>query len=408
MKVVVRRVFIFSKWLIGSFLLLTLISLFPSPIYDFEEPKPFSGENWHNPYQNVTHNNWQSANFHAHSKAWGGLTNGVGNPEEVFNTYKNDLGYDWVGISNYQEIAHIDASHYIPVYEHVTSFTKNHHLIIGAKKEVWFDYPFLQFLDQKQDMLNRLKEEDNLLVLNHPKLRGAYSKNDMKYLRGYDLLEVLNHVGRSREHWDAALSAGFPIFLISSDDSHDHTDLSEVGQNVTMIHNPQQNKSTLLSALKNGEAYGVDVCIRSFDKKDRKDQIANVPKPKIIELNKDSLIYEFDIPFKEIRFIGQHGKMLSSISHRKKATYHLQDNDTYVRVWVKFEDPGYELYFNPVYRYDDRQYAQALPIVNNRKTRLFKGIIAYSILGILLFILLKRGSKPSKIGVIRQPQIAFK
>ncbi|MDR2410605.1 MAG: hypothetical protein LBE13_21180, partial [Bacteroidales bacterium] len=64
--------------LLSLVLLLTGFLIIPyllSPVYDFPQPKSFSGKAYYNPYLH-TDSSWKICNFHAHSRSWGGLTDG--------------------------------------------------------------------------------------------------------------------------------------------------------------------------------------------------------------------------------------------------------------------------------------------------------------------------------------------
>src|SRR5262245_61855581 len=70
-----------------------------SPVYRFPSAEPFRGGQLFNPYsRSVTP--WWKVNLHAHSRAWGGLTNGRSTAEETVSRYRA-MGYDVAAVSNY-------------------------------------------------------------------------------------------------------------------------------------------------------------------------------------------------------------------------------------------------------------------------------------------------------------------
>lgn len=94
------------KWLLrifGLILLIEFVIYSLAPIYDFQEPEPFSGELWYSPYHNIDTNNWHRTNFHFHTHRWGGITSGHGTEEECYEQYR-DLGYTMTALSHYQYI----------------------------------------------------------------------------------------------------------------------------------------------------------------------------------------------------------------------------------------------------------------------------------------------------------------
>src|SRR5215831_6327819 len=69
----------------------------------FTKLTSFSGNKWYNPYAGLSCGNWVKCNFHAHTKAWGGITNGNAIAKDVWRVY-NDMGYAVHCISDYQTI----------------------------------------------------------------------------------------------------------------------------------------------------------------------------------------------------------------------------------------------------------------------------------------------------------------
>jgi hypothetical protein len=196
------------------FFVLVFIGLFfpfymQTEIYDFFETEPFSGNTFYNPYQNWQNQGSQKANFHAHSKAWLGLTNGENTPKEIEKVYKAK-GYGIACLSNYQSISEQTASkgNIVPVYEHGFNLKKTHQLAIGAESVSYLEFPFFQNLSQKQMVINRIKEHSRFVALAHPTLRNGYSANDMAYLSNYDFIEVLSPYANSLALWDTALKHG--------------------------------------------------------------------------------------------------------------------------------------------------------------------------------------------------------
>ena len=57
--------------ILGFVAIVVAISLF-RPSYSFDEPKPFQGNYLHNPYKYMEPDNWIQANFHAHTRQFGG------------------------------------------------------------------------------------------------------------------------------------------------------------------------------------------------------------------------------------------------------------------------------------------------------------------------------------------------
>ena len=131
--------------------MIEMLIYFAAPVYDFQEPQPFSGELWFNPYHDIDTNHWRRANFHFHTRKWAGITSGTGTEQDCYEQYKR-LGYTIASLSHYQHISDIlkDSVCYVPVYEHGVNFWKKHQLLIGAKKVLWLDYTLGQNMNHRQ------------------------------------------------------------------------------------------------------------------------------------------------------------------------------------------------------------------------------------------------------------------
>ena len=180
------------------------------PRYEFPPPTPFKGDRWYNPYAGYR-GGGLLANFHAHSEVWGGLTFGDTPRHELYALYKQ-RGYDVIGISDYMTIAPPQNAGdiYLSAYEHGYTPGRRHQTVIGASRVSWFDYPLGGSVEQKQDVLDRLRPEAQFLIINHPTKADSYAIEDLAKLTGYDALEVASKYGMWDDFWDAALSAGRP------------------------------------------------------------------------------------------------------------------------------------------------------------------------------------------------------
>ena len=238
------------------------------PVYDFSHSSQFSGSKIFNPYKDIDSSQWKKANFHVHARTFLGILNGRKNsPAKIHETYKF-LGYDIISISNYFNIDnykiitsshhHIITSPYIPAYEHGANFFKIHQLSVGANKVLFFDYPFFQSINQKQNIIELLKKRANLVAIAHPSWQNAYTAHDLKRLAGYDCFEALNHNKFSVNLWDTALSSGHIAYIIADDDAHDISNTHQVARCCTIFNSVLLNRSDIITALKSGMAFGVD------------------------------------------------------------------------------------------------------------------------------------------------------
>lgn len=334
---------------------------FLCPIYDFPVPKPFSGTSIYNPYKGMNPKNWKKANFHYHSRAWGGLTSGRRNSYELFDeNYRRKLKYDFPEISDYMKINdHFrDSSFYIPCYEHGLGVRKKHHMLIGARKVLWFDYSLFQNIHQKQDMLNRLQGTSGIVAIAHPDWENGFTTSDMNLLSGYDLLEILDHNWRSFFQWDAALSSGHPVYILADDDSHDVSDPYEIGRCATFINSSSSSGDSIVKELRDGKAFGADLnmsdSFTDFEKKAEDAKLISLPQS--VEVRGDTLFVGMDRSVRKITFIGQNQVYKKVTRGERGAFYVFKPEDTYIRTEIqcysKDGQAGSVIYLNPVFRYD--------------------------------------------------------
>lgn len=333
------------------------------PVYIFETGKTFHGDKIYNPYQNLEKGNWHKANFQVQSYAWGGVTSGRGNTNESIYELYQKLGYDIIAISDYQRINTWASKKtgYIPVYEHGYSIHKQHQVLLGSERVLWKDYTVFQTLSNKQHIINGLRPDNQLVYIAHPKLRGGYSIDDFRKLNNYDGIEVLNNHSPSVPHWDAALSAGNYVTILSDDDAHDISNPDEIGHHCTFINCKSLDQQEILKSLKAGNSFGARISRpkgESFEIKIAKAK--NLPVLEKVEVKNDQLYIKLDSTAKEIRFIGQDGNIITILRNVKQGTYTIKPTDTYIRAEIQFED--YTTYFlNPICRYDGVQPAK-LPL----------------------------------------------
>ena len=377
----------------GLITLVVLTSIFV-PYYSFDEPKPFSGSYYNNPYHNMNPNNWIQANFHAHTRQFGGLTNGRVNTNEMVDSVYKALGFDHVGLSDYNKINYFDSVNpsFIPAYEHGYGIFKIHQLCIGAKKVRKLDFFAFQNLSMKQHTLNRLEKQTRLAIPAHPSfVKKGYLVEDMKYLSNYKLMEVLNGFRISTAHWDTALSNGHLVYLIGNDDSHDVTDITDVATRFTMINAAENEADQLLLALENGNAVGVDFPIKRDESLEQKVKRLkkDLPYIKQVELNGDTLSISASKQISKAKFIGQEGKELNSQNNVMTASYVIQPEDCYVRTELYFKS-GTTLYLNPITRHETGDVVkQRLDHINWFKTIMLWSVYAF-VIAIVSYLIVKK------------------
>ena len=368
-----------------------------APIYQFDDPKPFFGEKLYNPYKSMDSNHWKQYNFQVQSKAWGGITDGRKNSNELIDSMYTALNFDHVATSDYQKINQFgsDEPSFIPTYEHGYNIFKTHQVCIGAEKVLWVDLMLFQTLSMKQWIIDQLSGDCEIVVLAHPLLRHGYAVEEMKYLTNYRVMEVLNNLRISLDHWDAALSSGHMVWVMGNDDAHDVTHYNEVGRKFTMINSPTTNREDIIKSLKSGNAYGVDFYPKmDVPLTERMARIKNVPFIKKVELRGDTLFVESDQMADAINFVGQNGVLVKTVIDSTSAFYKIKPEDPYIRTEFKYSD-GSTIYLNPIIRYDGEAPSTIAKASVNQSATLWLRIAYFVIILTLVYFFRRKKLKKS-------------
>ena len=386
---IIRKICLFTFFSVAGlccvFLMMTGWFYITCPVYSFEEPKPFSGHQFYNPYQNIHANAWMKCVFHLHTKSWMGLSNGENTSEEVRDVYRQ-LNYDLIAISDYMRINRFETPEipFIPTFEHGYNIKKVHQLALGADRVVWRDYFFKQNLHHKQHIIDLLKKNSLLVAVNHPSMRSSYLPENFIYLSGYDLFEVQNGTHISEAAWDAALSSGYPAWLIANDDAHTVNNPARVQREVTFVNVPAPGRDEILNRLAQGVSFGVH-CPRkkqsTMEKKMKESESFSFPLT--IQVYEDTLRVVWQQTMQHIEFIGDNGNVLESVKNSDFAIYAIHPEDSYIRVKLTSAD-DVVYYLNPVIRYaGDEPFLQRVSHIDRNKTfqkRLFFSVIIFSVI----------------------------
>lgn len=383
--------------ILGLFVALLLgVSLFV-PIYDFDEPYPFSGNCLHNPYEGMDSTAWLKCNFHAHTRTTGGVADGRNNTDQLLDSIYRSFGFDHVGISNYNTINEYgkDQPSYVPGYEHGYGIFKIHQLGLGARKVRRIDYPLWQTLSMKQHTLNRIGQQAELAIPAHPSfVEKGYRPEDFKYLSNYKLLEVLNGYRKSPAHWDMALSNGHLVYLIGGDDTHNMSNINDPANRFTLINSTVNEGDKLLEALVAGKAVGVAFPMDPTYTETIPHKIErlreNLPYITKVDLCGDTLRVAATKRISKAEFIGQGGQILLCENDIDEAAYIIKPENQYVRTVLTFAD-GTELWLNPITRHEnpDNLYHPRLDHLNYWKTAVLW--IAYiAVIGTVVLLVRRR------------------
>lgn len=350
---------------------------------------------------------WLLANYHMHSRVWAGLTDGSETKDhQVYDTYRN-AGFGSISISNYQSINKLysDDPAYIPAYEHGYGIFKNHHLCLGAKRVIWYDLPYGQSIHHKQYILDRLGPTTELISINHPSFFKGFKPEDFSKLTGYHFIEVLNGFRNSVSHWDSALSAGRPALILANDDMHDINKTDEIGRRFTIVNAPTNKRSDVITALRDGNALGVYYEGEKGESlQDKRIKLAGLPVIQSFTVEHDTLTIRLDSTAFEVRFFGQHGRLLKKTGSTRKAVYVIKPDDYYVRAVILFSTrnntEGLKYFLNPVMRSTNGE-IPAMPkaTVNRYESGLSRGgltLVMLALVGSYFWIRQWRKRRPNQ------------
>ena len=385
-----------ARILKAAVLVVVLVAALPyawGPIYHFPKPAVFSGAHFLNPYTGV-HGTWQRANLHAHGRAWNGITNGQQPDEEVVQRY-HGMGYTVAGISDYERIATLHGVPTMPIYEHGYNIGKHHQLAINAHAVEWFDFLLWQSVSHEQYIIDRVARTADLVAIAHPSLRDAYSRDDMRRLTGYQLMEVVNGPSAVDDVWDAALSAGHPVWALANDDTHDVNDPRRTGVAWNMIDAPTTSTSDVVSALRAGRTYAV---ARATDA-----AAAAAPVmpgvPGVMDTSVASvgvadgrLVVTCDGAPATFVFVGQNGNIRKTVKNVVAADYTFDLADTYIRTVIRSRQTT--MYLNPVIRYDGVHVPAPAATVDAASTWLLRGTCLFAG-ATMLVVMRKRRRAPA-------------
>ena len=368
-------------------IILAVVATSVSVVYDFAEPKPFSGEDIFNPYTNFNKNiGWSRANFHTHTRVEGLLNECEYSPEQTIEAYA-PYGYEVITLSNHNKITpHPTAD--TRVYEHGYNLAKFHKLVFGAEKVWGFDnlLPILPF--QKQMQLDRLAAQSDIVVLNHPLRTHTMTDGQLSKIGGYDIIELDSGKSTENEYWDAALSAGRYSFGVANDDLHHPERSHAIAVRSNMLCTPSSEYSDICRTLLSGCFYAMrtpDYGGGKWDVKAEKNR--SIPYVNDIGVTDCGEIFvTLSEAADSIKVTGQNHTTLAVIENADSLGYAMLPADSYGRFTAYFSD-GEVIYTNPFARYDAEVSASpfntthsvniALTILYNAAVVAFAALLAF-------------------------------
>ena len=193
-------------------------------------------------------------------------------------------------------------------------------------------------------------------------------------------IEVVNGPFTAEDVWDAALSAGRPVWAVANDDTHDLNDSHRTGVGWNMVDAPSSATSGIVSALGSGRFYAA-LRNGALDG-------ANLTTLSGIHVDGDTMRVELRGAPSDITFIGQDGTVRHKVKETLAADYTFTPSDTYVRSVVT--TPQTTLYLNPVIRWNGMRLPSPVATINEAWTWTQRGGIALACVALLIRVRSRR------------------
>lgn len=338
--------------LIGVFV---LIATSASYIYNFADPKPFSGPDIFDPYSGTDSTvRWKRANFHTHTRVKGPLNECLYWPAKTDSVYRR-LGYDIVTFSNHNELTKhpYDSMLQVNVYEHGYNVFQYHKLVFGCKRVNYFDHLLPLFASQKQFQLDMLGKSSDFIQMNHPSRTRVFPKSQMEKLEGFEIMELDSHKTTENEYWDWSLSAGHYSFGLANDDLHHPERSYNTAIRCSFLDTPSARYDDLKETLLSGNYYAMRVPdYGNGDWEVKCEFNRHLPAISKIGLDgPDTVRMTLSTKADSIKVTGQGHTTLALVTDTSSVAYVMKPSDTYARITAYF--PGGEvIYTNPFARYD--------------------------------------------------------
>lgn len=348
LKIALRGIKIFFGLVI---IILCIFSV--SPIYRWEEPRPFSGDKIYNPYAGSDSATvWKRATFHTHTKVDKGINECPYYPDVVYDDYMA-LGYDIVAFTNHNALTvhPYDDRLDLHGYEHGYNLFKLHNNVFGTPKVQKYDILIPIFDSQKQFKMNLAGRDVEFFVLNHPDRTLGITPKTMERLSGYRLIEGDSGFqerdggeGTHLRHWDEALSAGRYVHNALSDDNHDSKNPERIARRCTWINTPSAEYRDVKGALLSGNFYSMRTPVGI--------PTDSLPRISDIALRGDTIQLSLSGPAESIEVISQGGEIKERLSDCARAQYIMEPDEPYIRLTARYSD-GTVIYTNAFARYTD-------------------------------------------------------
>lgn len=354
---ILRKIAVILLKTVASLLLIAMLAMVVtgiSLVYRFHKLTAFEGPDIFNPYRNFKKEApWKRANFHTHTKVDGIFNECDHTPEQVYQALKQ-FNYDIVTFSNHNQITNhpFDPKLQVNLYEHGYNLLKYHKLVFGSDKVNLFDNLLPIFTFQKQFQLDYLRDNSDIVVLNHPLRTTALSISQMQRLSGYQIIELDSGKSTENGYWDAALSAGRYSFALANDDLHYPDRSRAIAVRCNFLQTQSESYQDIKNTLLDGCYYSMripDYGNGEWSTKIEKNK--TIPYVKNIGLKDGAVYIALSQRADSIKVTGQNCATLSLAVATDSLGYKMLPTDSYSRFTAYFPE-GEVIYSNPFARYD--------------------------------------------------------
>ena len=326
-----------------------------SAIYDFAEPRPFSGPDIYNPYRNLdTTHCWKRANLHTHTRVEGLMNECEYSADSIYNIYKS-YGYDIIGFTNHNELTvhPIDPSLQMNIYEHGMNALNYHIMAYGAESVWYYDISFPLLTSQKQFIIDELSDDADIVQFNHPHRTLLLSREELEKLGGYQLMELTSEYAKiENEHWDWALTAGHYSHGILNDDLHFPNRAMDLAVRCSFLCTPADDYESVRNTLLEGCFYSMRVPnYGSGNWEVKHEHNKHLPEVRNIGLRDNTIFIELSQRADSIKFVGAGHRTLHIACDTTTAEYTMLATDPYARITAFYNDRAV-IFSNVFARYD--------------------------------------------------------
>jgi hypothetical protein len=344
-------------------------------LYLFEDPKAFNGGFIYNPYQISDSLNFYKVLFARPTATIKDIFRQ--NSQFMSNNTTNGFsGFDHEEVVLRQNLFwNAGNKNGFQTYMHGLGFNDPSMLCMGAQKKLWIDYPLFKNLHHKQGLIDKLLKDCEMVVLNPV----SFSHEDMKYLSGYQLIDLNSKTHNAIALWDSALSNGHLVYGFVSEEIPEFSPAYDKNPGFLLINADSNSIISLMDAIKNGRSFSV-----ISNQEEEKTPDEELLKDFRLKLNliADTIHIESSDSAILFKFIGQNGKLIHFVENTSNAACFFRPEDSYIRTEILLSD-GTKIFLNPLIRhYAEEAERQRLSVMDTEKTAMLRG--AYIILIVLL------------------------